>query len=149
MGAGYAQLAYVELFRRLEDDDKPKAFKLKSLYAFGAPRVGAILGYGFARKVKEVFEGKGKPIFRYSNEFDVVPYVPSIMTKKSEETGDNIVTSGWVHVDGGYILQRNASEAPYWTPDASEIYELPESDKDGHSSWEHHCEFPIYDLFAI
>jgi len=147
LGAGYAQLAYAELFRKLEADNNPKAFKLKSLYAFGAPRVGAILGYGFAGKVKEVFEDKGKPIFRYSNEFDVVPYVPSIMTKKSEETGGDIVTSGWVHLDGGYILQRNASDAPYWTPDTSEIGELPKRDNDGRSSWEHH--FPPQYYYSI
>jgi len=145
LGAGYAQLAYVELFRRLENDNKPKAFQLKSLYAFGAPRVGAVHGDGFASKVKEVFEGKGKPIFRYSNEFDVVPYVPGIMTVKSE-TGDNIVTSRWIHLDGGYILQRDASE-PYWTPDPSEIGEGPKNDTDGRSSWEHH--FPPEYYYSI
>lgn len=148
LGAGYAQLAYVELFRKLNTSNTSKAYKLKSLYAFAAPRVSAILGTGFAQTVKEVFEGSGKPIFRYSNEYDVVPFAPGIVTEIGK-TGENIVSSGWIHLDGGYILRRNASEAPYWTPDTTEICRLPKGDQDGRTSWEHHCEFAIHNLFAI
>jgi hypothetical protein len=144
LGAGYAQLVYVELFRRLALET-PKAYQLKSLYAFAAPRVGAILGTGFASKVNEVFEGSRKPIFRYSNEYDVVPFSPGIVTRNM--TGHNIVTSGWIHLDGGYILRRHLSRAPYWKSDTSEIGQLPKADEDGRTSWEHH--FPAEYYYAI
>jgi len=138
LGAGYAQLAYVELFRRLEAIEAPAdavAFNLKSLFAFAAPRVGTISG--FANIVKEVFAGKEKPIFRYSNEHDVVPFIPGVITIKGLG-GADVVASRWLHLDGGYILHRDHDD-PYWTPDCTELPAGPiRADPDGHSAWEYH-----------
>jgi hypothetical protein len=145
LGAGYAQLAYVELFRKLQAKIS-QPYKLKSLYAFAAPRVAAILGTGFAQTVKEVFEGSGKPIFRYSNEYDVVPFAPGIVTVAGPVPCFDIVQSGWVHLDGGYILKRNSTNADY-TLDTSEIGRLPKDDQDGRTSWEHH--FPDQYYYSI
>lgn len=153
MGAGYAQLTYVELFRRLDAPDVGKAFRLKSLYAFGPLRVAAILGFGFANKVIEVFKDREQPIFHYSTEHDVVPFVPGIVTYRglSGEPDDNIVASGWVHLDGGYNLHRDRAgpSGKYFTNEAPERGELPKGDLTGHSSWDYHGELPIHDLFAI
>lgn len=149
LGAGYAQLAYVELFRRLDASSFNLPFNLSSLYAFAAPRVSAIKETGFANKVHEVFEGSDKPIFRFSNEHDVVPFAPGILTVRGPSglPDDNVVASGWVHLDGGHILHRDRAgpSGKYFTNEASERCVLPKGDPDGHSCWEYHCGLPIYD----
>jgi hypothetical protein len=149
LGAGYAQLAYVELFRKLNTSSSRK-FDLKSLYAFAAPRVGVTEGTGLANTVHEVFKHSGKPIFRYSNEHDVVPFAPGIITLRgsSGRPDDNVVGWGYIHLDGGYILHRDR-EGPsggYFTNETSERCGLPKGDQDGHSCWEYHCKLPNHDL---
>jgi len=148
LGAGYAQLAYVELFRRLDALDVGKGFRLKSLYAFGALRVAAILGYGFAHKVNDIFKDKEQPIFLYSTEHDVVPFVPGIVTYRglSGEPDDNFVASGWVHLDGEHTLHRDraGSSGNYFTNEATERGGLPKGDPDGHSSWDYHVHKEYY-----
>lgn len=149
LGAGYAQLAYVELYRKLQPEfDMP--FNLKSLYAFAAPRVGVISGTGLANKVHEEFEGSNKPIFRYSVQRDVVPFSPGIITYPDPLVNYTRVW-GFTHLNGGHILHRDKpnSSGKYFTDEDSERCKLPKNDPAGKACWEYHCELPIQGLSAI
>jgi hypothetical protein len=135
LGAGYAQLAYVELFRRVSEAKQPLAFNLKALYAFAAPRVGTWLSgdaVGFATYAKEILKEQNKPIFRYANERDVIPFIPGVVEF------NHVPSWTWLHLDEGYILHRDRE--PYWTPDTSEIPNgLPKQEPEpGFSSWDYH-----------
>jgi len=150
LGAGYAQLAYVELFRKLDaSSESPRKFNLSSLYAFAAPRVGIMPGpivkIGLANKVHEVFQGHEKPIFRYSTEYDVVPFAPGIITLKSLGDLPDIVGWGFIHLDGGYILHPDhKGHLGYFTNEASERGGLPKDDPHGYSCWEYHFPTEYY-----
>ncbi|KAF7971591.1 hypothetical protein HWV62_15509 [Athelia sp. TMB] len=95
LGAGYADLAYIQLTSRLANT--PTSYKLLDLYTYGGPRVSL---NPLAVKVKEVLGNTGRHLWRITRNNDIVPGFPMLVPVGEE-------WMSYKHFDIGYRLTPN------------------------------------------
>lgn len=123
LGAGYGDLAYIQLTSRLANEET--SYKLLDLFVYGAPRIGL---NSLAEKVKKVLGDTNRNLWRITRYNDIVPTIPSLVP---------IQNKIYKHFDVGYRL--TPALHPFYNVRISEIDGNIHNDPWPLLKW--HCQF--------